>query len=119
MSTNITRQIPIGIGVDIVELNRFRTIKYLSRIAELVLTPIEYERFLAHPDQIEYLASRFALKEAVIKAYPGLLTYRDVEIIKTGKKPQARLLIKNPQVKRMLVSLSHSVDYAVGFALAF
>jgi len=111
--------VPAGVGVDIVELKRFREIRCLSRVAELILAPTEYKRFLDHADQVAFLASRFALKEAVIKAVPSSLTYHDVEIINVEKKPYARLLNHRSKQHRLFVSLSHSTDYVAGFALAF
>jgi len=108
----------LGVGVDVVEFDRFKKLKRPERIAELVLTPIEYDIYIAHPATLLYLASRFAAKEAVIKAYPGELHYHDFEIIKEGKKPRVKLLIPNPFKLRMFVSLSHSTDYVAGFAVA-
>ena len=107
-----------GVGVDIVELDRFRGLRFPARIAELVLTPREYACYETHADALAYLASRFAAKEAVIKAYPGGLTYHDVEITKDGKKPKVKLLVRRPKTREVSVSLSHSVDYVAGFAIA-
>lgn len=108
----------IGVGVDVVELCRFRGLRWPKRIAELVLTPVEYDSYSVHSDASLYLASRFALKEAVIKAYPGNLTYHDFEIAKAGKKPFVKFLFAREQTPRMHVSLSHSTDYVAGFAIA-
>ncbi|KKU78009.1 MAG: Holo-[acyl-carrier-protein] synthase [Parcubacteria group bacterium GW2011_GWA2_47_7] len=107
-----------GVGVDIIEIHRFGSLCFPSRIAELVLTPIEYVEFLNHANRVMYLASRFAAKEAVIKAYPSVLTYRDIEITKDGKKPRARILSGGATHPSVLVSISHSTDYVAGFALA-
>ena len=109
---------PLGVGVDIIELKRFKSIRFLSRIAELFLTKGEWREFSSHADPVAYVASRFALKEAVIKAYPGKLTYRDFEIIKIGEKPHVNFLISPSAISRMFVSLSHSTDYVAGFAVA-
>ncbi|MBI4708599.1 MAG: holo-ACP synthase [Candidatus Portnoybacteria bacterium] len=108
-----------GVGVDIIELERFKKIKFLARAAELILTPAEYKQFKSHNNPAIFLASRLAVKEAVIKACPETLTYHDFEIIKAGKKPLVRLLSKQAHNYQLKVSLSHSTDYVAGFAVAF
>lgn len=104
-----------GIGVDIVEIRRFRDAKNLERVAELICTRKELDEFYFASDPFQFLASRFAAKEAVIKAYPEVLTYRDIEIYKIGKKPHVRL--KTYPHAKVRVSISHSLDYAVGLAI--
>jgi holo-[acyl-carrier protein] synthase len=106
-----------GVGVDIIEVRRFRTLKTIDRIAELVLTEREYDIYCGHRDPALYLASRFAAKEAVIKACPSTLTFQDIEIVKEGKKP-AVIFRRDMGVLKALVSLSHSEDYAAAFAVA-
>lgn len=107
-----------GVGVDIIELDRFRSLRFPERIAELVLTGEEYTRYETHANALSYLASRFALKEAVIKACPGELSYHDIEIVKEGKKPRVKFLPPHENRSRMFVSLSHSTDYVAGFAVS-
>lgn len=106
-----------GIGIDISELDRFRRIRFLGRVAELYLTDMEYQEFSVHLDQIAYAASRFALKEAVIKAVPVPIGYKDIEIQKRGLRPHAKLLDVRTKGMRITVSLSHSTAYAAGFAV--
>ncbi len=107
-----------GIGVDIIELKRFRVVRFLGRVAELVLSTVEYKEFVSHPDPVTYFASRFALKEAVIKASPEELHYHDFEIGKRGKKPFVKMLVPQKEACEFSVSLSHSTDYVAGFAIA-
>ena len=105
----------IGVGVDILETKRFSGIRFLSRVVEFFLTSTEIAEFTLHSDPIRYAASRFALKEAVIKAYPEKLGYHDIEIGKMGVKPNVKI---HNLDSNMLVSLSHSTDYVAGFAIA-
>lgn len=113
-----TRQ-PLGVGVDILETKRVNLIKPLARVAEFVLTDTEYKEFNNHPDSVMFFTSRFALKEAVIKACPETLTFHDFEIAKKDKKPYVHFLIQTLTPYRVLVSLSHSTEYAVGFAMTY
>lgn len=107
-----------GVGVDIVELRRFKEIRFLSRVAEFFLTDAELEEFRAHADSATYAASRFALKEAVIKASPEVLSYHDIEIAKVGKKPSITIRGEFSGKRKFLASLAHSVDYVAGYAIA-
>ncbi len=108
-----------GIGIDIVELRRVRAIEYLERAAEYFLTPEEMKEFHKRSDKVEFFTSRFAVKEAVIKAFPAPISPLEFKISKTGVKPT--VAFSNPKHWRYhaLISISHSLDYAAGFAVVF
>jgi holo-[acyl-carrier protein] synthase len=107
-----------GVGVDIVEMNRVKKIRERGRFAEYFLRPREIASFKRHADPVAFIASRFALKEAVIKAYPGFLSPHDFEIVKKGKKPFVRFVSRKNEVRYAAkVSLAHSTDYAAGYAV--
>jgi len=59
-----------GIGVDIVELNRIKSIysKYGDKFAKKILSPSELRSFNLSKNKESFLAKRFAAKEAVGKA---------------------------------------------------
>jgi holo-[acyl-carrier-protein] synthase len=107
-----------GIGVDIVELERVRGIRFLERFAEYFLTPNEMRTFADYADPIAFIASRFAAKEATIKAFPGFLSPHDFEIVKDGKKPLIRF-VSDAVARRYeaAVSMAHSTEYAAGYAM--
>src|SRR3989338_9060714 len=109
-------QSPLGIGVDILELSRVAKINDLRRFAEQFLNPDELTAFAASPDPVVFAASRFAAKEAVIKAFPGELRPHDFSIIKEGVKPVVRFSAPLDQKYRALVSISHSTEYVAGYA---
>ena len=56
-----------GLGVDIVENNRFSS--FPKGALEKIFTPFELSEMERRVDKTEFLASRFAVKEAVVKAY--------------------------------------------------
>ena len=60
-----------GIGVDLCEIARIQTIyeKYGDKFAHKMLTSSEFEQFVKRKHSHSYLASRFAAKEAVVKAF--------------------------------------------------
>jgi holo-[acyl-carrier protein] synthase len=107
----------LGTGIDIVELDRIKTIierqpKFIQRI----LTDREQMVFekLTGGRKIEFLAGRFAAKEAFSKACgTGIgpeLSFLDIEIQTNAKgKPE----IVSPVKEGVHLSISHSRDYAI------
>lgn len=106
-----------GIGLDVVELERItsvhnRTTKFFERI----LTSHERGRFLCLPPhrQIEFLAGRFAAKEAYAKAKgTGIgreCSFQDIEI-KSNELGKPSLYFKEKEVKGF-VSITHSKQLA-------
>lgn len=106
-----------GIGLDIIELQR---IDQLSR-----RSPKFYKRILTHTEQlyyeqaipsrqIEFLAARFAVKEAYAKALgTGIgkeCSFQDIEVAKTDRG--APFLLVQQQKINALVSITHTKDYA-------
>jgi holo-[acyl-carrier protein] synthase len=59
-----------GVGTDVVEIDRIRKAleRWGERFAERILSPSELKRFKSHRQQANYLAKRFAAKEAFTKA---------------------------------------------------
>ncbi|WP_080848791.1 holo-ACP synthase [Cytobacillus gottheilii] len=107
----------IGIGIDIVELHRIQKLadKH-QKFALRILTVSEYQQFeqLHGERQVEFLAGRFAAKEAYSKAMgTGIgtdLSFQDIEIMKDERgKPS----IMKPLQKGVHLSISHSKEYAV------
>lgn len=118
-----------GIGVDIIEIERMKKALWRRPVLEkrlFTLAELTYCRQKANP--YPSLAARFAAKEAVLKALgTGLrgMSWQDIEIevnalggpevILRGK---AALKAKSLGINKILLSLSHSKDYAVAYALA-
>jgi holo-[acyl-carrier protein] synthase len=121
----------VGIGVDIIEVDRIRRIvsRQGQRFLRRVFTEkeIQYSRRYAHPDQ--RFATRFAAKEAVLKAlgmgWQKGTSFLDVEI-RTNKlgAPAVELhghtleISRRLGIKKIFISLSHTDSYAVAQAVA-
>jgi len=104
--------------MDIVELDQVENIRFLRRFAEYFLTPGELEVFEGRVDKVQFIASRFAVKEATIKAFPTLLKPHQFEIVKDGVRPIVRFLVPEMGRRyRAIASISHSARYAAGCAL--
>ena len=114
----------IGTGIDIIEVERIQ--KAVERWGDVflnyVFTPAEIDHAKKFKFPYRHYAGRFAAKEAIFKAM-GMpeLSWQDVSIINdvTGKpvchytNSQLTISIK----KRLLISISHSRDYAVASAI--
>ena len=106
-----------GIGIDIVELDRIKAIfERKNRFIERILTDQELLTFkpLSDKIKIEFLAGRFAAKEAFSKAYgTGIgkdLSFHDIEIATNEKgKPY----IVKPIHQGVHLSITHSDHYAL------
>ncbi len=108
----------LGIGIDIVELADIRNARFKERFAEYFLTGKEMKRVPKGSKKIEFLASRFAVKEAVIKAFPEKLKPHDFSIQKKGTHPHIVFsLKKNELLYTVHLSLSHTAHVAVATAI--
>jgi holo-[acyl-carrier protein] synthase len=120
----------VGTGIDIVEIARIRDLylRHPRRFVERVYTPDERARIAGMVDPAPYLAGRWAVKEAVMKALgTGLtagVTFQDISVLRepTGAPrvvlAGAALLRARAQgIGSVLVSITHGRDLAVAQAL--
>jgi len=120
----------IGIGVDIAEIARVDRLreKFGERFARRILTADELLEFRRRKNSSSYLASRFAVKEAVAKAFgTGIgkqLGFHSMQIDNDANgKPELRFmpdaseLVEQRQVRNALISLSDERHYVVAMAL--
>jgi len=117
------------IGVDVVEVQRFRALDYGENMEfyNRVFTPREIEYCLSFKNPAQHFAATYAGKESVYKAINSRIDIElhRIEIIRDRNAPKVNLMMEDcggpertnspPQIK---VSLSHTSSYAVAFALA-
>ncbi|MFD2923212.1 holo-ACP synthase [Halobacillus naozhouensis] len=107
-----------GIGIDIVEIDRIKqSIKRNARFVQRILTRNEQERYhqLTKHRGAEFLAGRFAAKEAFSKAVGtglGKLSFQDIEV-KTNKDGAPIIHVKEYEHLEIWVAISHSKSQAV------
>ena len=109
-----------GIGMDIIELDRIRRIVerqpgFIKRI--LTLTEIEKFTTLSKERKVEFLAGRFAVKEAYSKAIgTGIgeeVSFQDIEVINDERgKPIIHRLKESLDAITIHVSITHTRQYA-------
>jgi holo-[acyl-carrier protein] synthase len=120
----------LGLGIDIIEVARIRSSheKFGERFARRILLPAEIEYCITHKDPAPFLAVRFAAKEAISKAFgTGIgaqLGWQDMEIRRRASgEPYVVLhgdglqLMEQRKGQQVLVSLSHTVNYATAVAV--
>ena len=102
----------IGIGLDVTELDRItRAYEKRNTFSKRVLTENELAIFdcFTGTRKMEFLAGRYAAKEAFSKAYGtgiGKLSFQDMEILPNEKgKP---IVTRSPFEGNVWVSISHS-----------
>ncbi|HLS20538.1 MAG TPA: holo-ACP synthase [Bacillota bacterium] len=108
-----------GIGIDIIELTRIeKSIQKNKRIVKRVLTEGEqevYETFTSDRRKIEFLAGRFAAKEAFAKANGtgiGELSFQHIEIL-ADENGAPKLSVKGYDPTKLFISISHSDTFAI------
>ena len=117
----------IGIGTDIVEIDRVRKAVGRDFFKQKVFTPAEQNYCESRGQQsAASYAARFAAKEAVFKAFgTGIFTkLTEVEILNNELgQPEiflhgkAELYAKKTGVEKIFLTLSHSKDFATAVAL--
>ncbi|MFD1038369.1 holo-ACP synthase [Virgibacillus byunsanensis] len=108
-----------GIGIDIIELNRIqRSIEKNNRFTDRILTQNEqgiFHNLKNDQRKVEFLAGRFAAKEAFAKAVGtgiGALSFQHIEVL-TTKLGAPTIKVSGYEAASIFVSITHSKDYAV------
>ncbi|MBI2168360.1 MAG: holo-ACP synthase [Actinobacteria bacterium] len=118
-----------GIGVDAVDVDRFRRVlERRPRLATRLFSDGEQAYARRHADPVPRLAARFAAKEATMKALGvglGAFKLRDVEVDREGSgapvlalRGRAAALARQRGVDRWHLSLTHTDTVALAFTVA-
>jgi holo-[acyl-carrier protein] synthase len=107
----------VGIGVDILKISRIKLEQARRILSEKEMKL--FEQFKIESRKLEFLAGRFSVKEAIIKAI-GSTTYRfgmrDITVIndKAGMP-----IVVSPEFEdiKLFVSISHEKDNCVGLCV--
>lgn len=120
-----------GLGIDIVEIARFKRIvsQNKEKFLERIFTDREQKYAGSEKAYFVHMAGKYAAKEAVKKALPDGaqigLNWRDIEILNgEDGKPyvilhgQAKRLKKKFDIEKIHLSISHSENIAISNAVA-
>jgi holo-[acyl-carrier protein] synthase len=120
----------IGIGTDLVKISRIEhsLTRFGNQFAQRILTPDEFSIFLQHKNQATYVASRFAVKEATVKAL-GTGFSQGIYFSQIGVKnnvagkpeiyflEKALAVYQQKNIKAAHLSITHEKDYALAFVV--
>jgi len=119
-----------GIGTDLVSVARIeKTLaKHGDRFAKKILGPDEYQAYLVHSRPSNFMAKRFATKEATVKAlgtgFSNGITWKDVQLehLASGQpvvvlSSAALELYKNKGCQQILLSLSDEESLVSAFVV--
>ncbi len=113
----------LGIGLDIVDLDRIEEVlkKWGDKFIDKILTPNEKRSI--PKNRVQYVGSRFAAKEAMVKAlgtgFSYGISFKDIEIIsQANSSPEivlngnAKIVADKKKIKRIFLSISHEKNIA-------
>lgn len=127
----------INIGTDIVENKRFEKLIYIAinnediiynhQFLKRIFTEKEINNSYHRKNVVEFFASRFAAKEAFLKAIgTGIgkgINYFDIEVLKNEYgKPYFNFynkVVKLVQNKKIDLSISHEKEYSIAFVIVY
>ena len=121
----------LGTGIDLVENDRMREMlsRWDRRFKDRVFLPAEQVYCDSKADPASHYAARFAVKEAVTKAIgTGIgphISWLDIEVIRNAETgapsvrfgPQVKTMVAKRRIREVLISLSHTHNYAIAHAL--
>lgn len=107
-----------GIGIDLIELGRIKkSIEKNDRLVSRILTRKEqhvFHELNSERRRVEFLAGRFAAKEAFAKATGqgiGKLSFQDIEVL-PSQKGAPMMNAKGFEAYEIHISITHSEHYA-------
>lgn len=108
----------LGIGIDVVKVNRFRKIPYdkNKRFYKKIFLPSEIAYCTKFKDQERHFAGKFAIKESVKKSISKKINMRD--IVTSHSKSRPTVTIRNNKKYQFLASISHEDEIAVGVVIS-
>jgi holo-[acyl-carrier protein] synthase len=118
-------QTPFKIGTDIIEIKKFKNLEYdyNNKFLQKIFTKNELKYCFSKSKPEQHLAVRFAGKESIIKALSESnekINFIEIEIMNNEYgAPNIKLhnaKFKNFEIK---ISLSHSNDNAIAFAIVY
>ena len=109
----------IGVGIDLVEINRFKERPYSTN--QLFYTKIfskdEINYCLKFSDSYRHFAGKFALKEALMKSVKKKIYFSDIFTSHLDSKPQISIKKSHGEYD-FHASLSHEINFAIGIVIS-
>ena len=109
-----------GIGIDIVEVDRFKKKKFAKNLTfyKKIFLESEIKYCLRFKSSYEHFAAKFAIKESVIKSIPDKISFLDIKTSNSKHGPIVNLVGNLADKYSFLVSASHEKEYAIAVVTA-
>ena len=108
-----------GIGIDIVDINKFEKNTYAEKPSfyNKLFSLAEIEYCLKFNTPAEHFAGKFAIKESVKKSIDDPISFLDIETFHIESKLKIKLCGDWKKKYKFLGSISHENDYAIGMVI--
>lgn len=103
------------LGTDIVYIPKLKK-EIKPTFIKNIYTPKEIIIAHEYQNSLHFYATRFAAKEAIIKATNAQFDFKEIEILKNSDGAPLPKIINHPEYNIKL-SLSYDGDYAIAFCL--
>ena len=109
----------LGIGIDIIEVSRFRKKQYEENknFYKKIFVKSEINYCLKFKNSAERFAGKFALKEALIKSIDKKIRFSEIETSHLKSKPIVKIK-KSREKYNFIASLSHENDFAIAVVIS-
>ncbi len=114
----------VAVGIDMIELSRVRAVleRHPERFVDRHFHASERAELQGRSDRVPGLAARFAAKEAFQKCWPETFGWRDVWVVKEGRRPELAFspaLTAALREQRLVahLSLTHTREHAAAFVV--
>ena len=109
-----------GIGIDIIDVERFTKKKFSQNIKfyQRIFLESEIKYCLKFKSPYEHFAGKFALKESVIKSIPDKISLLDIQTSNSKHGPTIKLLGKKSKQYSFLCSISHEKKFAIAIVIS-
>jgi len=109
-----------GIGVDLVDVNKFKKKLYSenSSFYNKLFLPNEIKYCLKFKNPDQHFAGKFAVKESVKKSISTKIKFHEIETFHKNSKLMVSLKGEYNKKFTIIASISHEKDLAVAFVIA-
>ena len=109
----------LGIGIDIIEVSRFRKKQYEENknFYKKIFVKSEITYCLKFKNSAERFAGKFALKEALIKSIDRKIRFSEIETSHLKSKPIVKIK-KFREKYNFIASLSHENNFAIAVVIS-
>ena len=110
-----------GIGIDIVEIERFRKKNYKKNknFYKKIFSKSEIDYCLKFKDTYPHFAGKFGVKESVIKSISDKISFLDIKTSNSKHGPIVSIIGKLAKKYSFLASISHEKEYAIAAIISF